>query len=328
MQVAVVGHVEWVEFVRGDHVPVAGEIVHAKDSFGAGRRRGKRTPRPGAPERSVPGCVVAPELGPGRRRLGELEVTVEAATRKEPTRRAHTFLDSTGERTITTIGERLEPAGSDPLDWSLLEGADGVYVTAADDGALRAARTARVVVASPRAGKVLTEAGIELDALVFSDQDEHESGLARSLEPRPSLLVATRGDEGGRFMAADGRTGTWAATPPTGPIVDTYGSGDSFAAALTYGLAAGGRGVLAQAGGRRRRVLPHAARPVRLILESTSVSASIARPLPQALRPLAGLRTPRSPLCPRRDGTVPRAPRRRSRRRGTSNPTARIAQPL
>src|SRR5262245_39842669 len=31
--VAVVGHVEWVEFVHGDHVPAAGEIVHASESF-------------------------------------------------------------------------------------------------------------------------------------------------------------------------------------------------------------------------------------------------------------------------------------------------------
>jgi ribokinase len=29
----VVGYVEWVEFVRGDHVPAAGEIVHATDGF-------------------------------------------------------------------------------------------------------------------------------------------------------------------------------------------------------------------------------------------------------------------------------------------------------
>ena len=243
MQVAVVGHVEWVEFVRGDHVPVAGEIVHAKDSFqepaGGGAVAAVQLARMAGHSTLFTALGEDDLAERTRRRLGELEVTVEAATRKGPTRRAHTFLDSTGERTITTIGQRLEPAGSDSLDWSFLEGADGVYVTAADDGALRAARDARVVVASPRAGSVLTEAGIELDALVFSDQDEHESGLARSLEPRPSLLVATRGDEGGRFMAADGRAGTWAATPPTGPIVDTYGSGDSFAAALTYGLAAG-----------------------------------------------------------------------------------------
>jgi ribokinase len=242
VQVAVVGHVEWVEFVRGDHVPVAGEIVHSKDSFqepaGGGGVAAVQLARM-AGHSTLFTALGDDELAERtRRRLGELGVTVEAATRKAPTRRAHTFLDSTGERTITTIGERLEPAGSDPLDWGLLDGADGVYLTAADAGALRAARAARVLVASPRAGSVLTEAGVELDALVFSDHDELESRLARSIEPRPSLLVATRGGQGGSFVAAEGRTGTWAAADPPGPIVDAYGSGDSFAAALTYGLAA------------------------------------------------------------------------------------------
>ena len=33
MQVAVVGHVEWIEFVRVAHVPAAGEIVHAHGSW-------------------------------------------------------------------------------------------------------------------------------------------------------------------------------------------------------------------------------------------------------------------------------------------------------
>jgi ribokinase len=174
-----------------------------------------------------------------RRRLGELGVEVEAAVRNGATRRAFTFLDAQGERTITTIGERLEPRGDDPLDWDSLSGADGVYVTAADDAALRAARAAKVLVATPRAGTVLTEAGIELDALVYSDDDELESAFARALDPRPALLVATRGAEGGRYEAADGRSGTWKAAPLPGPIADSYGCGDSFAAALTYGLAAG-----------------------------------------------------------------------------------------
>jgi ribokinase len=243
VRVAVVGHVEWVEFVRGDHVPVAGEIVHSRDSFeepaGGGAVAAVQLARM-AGHSTLFTAVGEDDLAERtRRRLEELEVTVQAATRRAPTRRAFTFLDATGERTITTIGERLEPAGGDPLDWDLLDGADGVYVTAADDEALRAARAARVLVASPRAGQVLLDAGVELDALVFSDHDELESRLARSLEPRPSLLVATRGAEGGSFTAAEGRTGTWAAADPPGPIVDAYGSGDSFAAALTYGLAAG-----------------------------------------------------------------------------------------
>jgi ribokinase len=243
MELAVVGHVEWVEFVHGDHVPAAGEIVHATDSFqepaGGGAVAAVQLAR------MAGGSTLFTALGDddlaerSRRRLAELDVAVEAVARREPTRHAHTFLDAHGERTITTIGERLEPARSDPLDWSALEGADGVYVTAADDAALRAARGAGVLVASPRTGKVLAEAGVGLDALVYSAEDELESTFARGLQPRPALLVATRGREGGRFETASGRSGTWAAVPPRGPIADSYGSGDSFAAALTYGLAAG-----------------------------------------------------------------------------------------
>ncbi len=243
MRVAVVGHVEWVEFVRGDHTPAAGEIVHATDSF--------QEPAGGGAVAAVQlarlagGSTLLTALGEddlaarSRERLGQLGVRVEAARRDEPTRRAHTFLDSHGERTITTIGERLEPAGADSLDWSDLEGADGVYVTAGDDGALKAARRARVLVASPRAGKVLAASGVALDALVYSDRDELETAFALALQPRPALLVATRGAEGGRYETADGRSGTWAAAPLPGPVADSYGCGDSFAGALTYGLAAG-----------------------------------------------------------------------------------------
>ena len=76
-----------------------------------------------------------------RRGLAELGVQqVEAATREEPTRRALTILDRHGERTISTIGDRLAPRGDDPVDGASLDGADGVYFTAGDQGALRAAR--------------------------------------------------------------------------------------------------------------------------------------------------------------------------------------------
>src|SRR5262249_57454969 len=33
MQLAVVGHVEWVEFARVDHMPEPGEIVHALETW-------------------------------------------------------------------------------------------------------------------------------------------------------------------------------------------------------------------------------------------------------------------------------------------------------
>jgi ribokinase len=243
VRLAAVGHVEWIEFVRGDHVPAAGEIVHAHDSFeepaGGGAVAAVQLAR------LAGGATFLTALGEDelarrtRARLAELGVTVRDATREAPTRRGLTFLDGHGERTIITIGERLAPRGRDPLDWDELHRADGVYLTAADGDGLHAARAAGVLVASPRAGRVLTEQDVRLDALVYSDRDELETAFARALEPAPTLLVATRGAEGGRYETAQGRTGTWAAAPLPGPVADAYGAGDSFAAALTFALAQG-----------------------------------------------------------------------------------------
>lgn len=241
MRAAVVGHVEWVEFVRGDHVPDAGEIVHATGAFdepaGGGAVAAVQLARLAGSAHFFT-ALGNDHLGARTRaRLGELGVSVEAAERAGPTRRAHVFLDSDGERTITTIGERLEPRGRDALGWEALDGADAVYLTAGDPDALKVARGARVLVASPRAGRALAESGVELDALVFSDRDELEAAFAAALEPRPRLLVATRGADGGRYEVKGGGSGAWEPSAPPGPIADSYGAGDSFAAALTFGLA-------------------------------------------------------------------------------------------
>jgi ribokinase len=242
-RVAVVGHIEWVEFVRGDHTPRAGEIVHTYESVeepaGGGAVAAVQLARLAGSADLFTALGSDEEAGGSRTRLAELGVVVRAAIRPGPTRRAHVFLDASGERTITTIGERLEPRGSDELGWEDLDGCDGAYVTAADPAALRAARKARVLVASPRTGTPLAEAGVKLDALVFSDTDELERGFARELRPRPDLLVATHGGAGGRYETADGRTGRWAAAELPGPVADAYGAGDSFAGALTSGLTVG-----------------------------------------------------------------------------------------
>ncbi|HET9119417.1 MAG TPA: PfkB family carbohydrate kinase [Solirubrobacterales bacterium] len=243
MRLAAVGHTEWIEFVRGDHVPAAGEIVHAQHSFeepaGGGAVAAVQLAR------LAGGAGFLTALGDDelarrtRARLAELGVTIRDATRAGPTRRGLTFVDANGERTIITIGDRLVPHGADDLDWDELRHTDGVYLTAADGAALHAARAAGVLVASPRAGRVLHEEGVRLDALVYSDNDEFEIDYARALEPTPTLLVATRGREGGRYETAQGQSGTWDAAPLPGPIVDSYGAGDSFAAALTFALARG-----------------------------------------------------------------------------------------
>jgi ribokinase len=162
-------------------------------------------------------------------------VGVHVAWRSQPTRRAITFLVG-GERTIVTIGERLEPLGADALDWDRLDGADGAYFTAGDAEALRAARRARVLVASPR-GRDALAGGPEIEALVYSGHDPDETRWAHRLATHARLLVETRGGEGGAWTGRE--QGTWTAVPPPGPVRDAYGCGDSFAAGFTFGLAEG-----------------------------------------------------------------------------------------
>ncbi len=241
--VAVVGHVEWVLFARVPHLARAAEIVHASDPF--------EEPAGGGAVASVQLARLAGEallitaLGEdqyARRaaaRLRELHVRVCAAPRADATRRAVTFVDDTGERTITTLGPRLEPAIEDAREpWDELAQIDAVYFTAGDVEALRAARAARVLVASPRALDALDH-GIALDALVLSDDDATERGEAALAQGDAELVVRTRGKDGGTYSTRDGDSGSFPAASPPGEPVNSYGCGDSFAAGLTYALGAG-----------------------------------------------------------------------------------------
>lgn len=242
-RIAVVGHVEWVQFAHVPRVPRAGEVMHARDPFEEPAGGGAVAAVQAA--RLAGDAVLMTVLGDdhhGHRsmqRLRELGVRVHAALHSAPTRRAIALLDDSGERTITTFGPRLEPAGSDEeLPWKVLEEVDGVYFTAGDVGALRSARAARVLVASPRANGALGH-GVPLDALVLSNGDRIERDAAAAASRDAALVVTTDGARGGSYRERSGATGTWAASPPPAPPVSTYGCGDSFAAGLTYGLAAG-----------------------------------------------------------------------------------------
>jgi ribokinase len=242
-KVAVVGHVEWVTFARVDHIPTAGEIVHAEEPFeepaGGGAVAAVQLARLAGE------AVLVTALGEdehGRRsveRLGELGVQVWAAPRKEPTRTAMTLVDHARERTITTFGERLEPVLDDrEIPWSELAQMDAVYFTAGDVAAMRAAREARVLVASPRALHALGH-GIELDALVLSAEDTEERKEATRAEQDAKLVVFTDGGHGGSYRGHDGESGTWPAAALPGEPRDSYGCGDSFAAGVAYGLGTG-----------------------------------------------------------------------------------------
>ncbi len=244
-----IGHVEWVQFARVDHVPAPGEVVHASDPFeepaGGGAVAAVQIAR------LAGGCTFFTALGDdelGHRsvtRLAELGVTVRASFRDAPTRRAVTLLDGAGERTITTFGERLDPHGAERADWEELRELDGIYFTAGDVDSLRAARAAsEVLVASPRARHALGH-GVELDALVLSGEDQIELRDAEPVEGDAELLVYTEGGRGGHYRYRTGAVGRWDAAELPGPRVDSYGCGDSFAAAFTFGLAT--RGGLADA---------------------------------------------------------------------------------
>jgi ribokinase len=243
-RVAVVGHVEWVQFARVSHVPRAGEVLHARDPFeepaGGGAVAAVQLARLAGDAMFV---TALGEDDHGRRtvaRLGEFGVRVHAARRRDAqTRRAVTLVDDAGERTITTFGPRLEPVGGDgELPWGALGGMDAVYFTAGDLDALRAARAARVLVASPRAFDALGH-GVPLDVLVLSADDAIERAEAARAQNDAELVVFTRGGHGGEYRERGGGAGKWAAVPPPAPAADSYGCGDSFAAGLTYGLGAG-----------------------------------------------------------------------------------------
>ena len=231
MRCAVVGHVEWVEFAKIPHWPDAGAIVHATDVWS---------------EPAGGGAVVARQLAllagrcelftafgqdeAGRtavRRLAELGIDTHVQhPESSETRRAWTHVDGDGERTITVLGDKLLPVGPLPL-----EGYDLVFFVSGDAEALRSARKSRFIATTMREQPVLREAGVHVDLMAGSANDAREryDGMLDV-----GLVVQTDGPNGG---TANGEP--FAAVEPPGPIVDTYGAGDSFGAALAFALARG-----------------------------------------------------------------------------------------
>jgi ribokinase len=241
VKVAVIGHVEWVEFAPVERVPLPGEIVQAGQTWEeAGGGGGVAALQLARLAGTATLCTALGDDELGRRAQAELEaqaVRVVAAWRREPQRRAFVYLDAEGERTITVIGPKLSPGAADPIPWDELDEVDAVYFTARDASALREGRRARVLVATARELPTLRGARVELDALVHSGADPGERYELGSLEPPPRLVVTTRGGQGGTYALATGEKGTFPAAPRPGPRVDDYGAGDCFAAGLAYGLA-------------------------------------------------------------------------------------------
>jgi ribokinase len=240
VRAAVIGHIEWMEFIRVETFPEPGDIVHAlewwAEAAGGGAVAAVQLANLGC-DTTLFTAVGDDELG--RRSREELEargVRVVSTLVPPPQRRGFTLIDDAGERTITVIGEKQHPSGNDAtLPWEELRRTDCVYVTAGDVEALRKARWARVIVATARELATLRRAEVELDALVGSATDDGERYQAGDLDPPPRLVVATSSHLGG--WAQPG--GPFEAAPKSGPVVDAFGAGDCFAGGLTFALGRG-----------------------------------------------------------------------------------------
>ena len=165
MKVAVVGHVEWIEFLRVESVPLPGEIVVTRETWeepagGGGVAAVELARLAGA---SSLYCLLGGD-DLGKRAQKELEtasVRVLSAKSDDLQRRGFVYIDEVGERTITVIGDKPRPKGGEgTLPWEELDDVDGVYFTAGDAEAVRQARRARVLVATARELPTLHAAGI------------------------------------------------------------------------------------------------------------------------------------------------------------------------
>jgi ribokinase len=241
LRLAVVGHVEWVSFLAVDQLPAAGLIGHAErfleEPAGGGAVVAVQLAR--LLGRSVPFFTALGRDAIGEQaveRLETLGLEMQVAWREGPTRRGVSFVDGQGDRSITVIGERLTPTAADPLPWASLAECDGVFATAADAAALRMCRAARLLAATPRLRlETLRQADVGLDALIGSGLDPGEAVPEGSLPLAPRWRIATEGAAGGQVEPG----GRFTAPTLSEPVVDTYGCGDSFAAGVTAGLAAG-----------------------------------------------------------------------------------------
>ncbi len=242
LRLAVVGHVEHVQIAEVSALPRSGEILHldAPRHFagGGGAMAFRQLVRSDAAEVHFLTAVGHDEAGREvEAQLSALAGHLHAAVRAQPHARALVLVPPAGDRTIVVIGRPLHPDARDPLPYHLLAGCDGVYFSAEDPELLRAARAAKVLVATARRRAALLGAGIAPDVIVGSISDALERSSLADYSPAPRAVVMTDGERGGTIETSTGlvRFEPTVIRSP-GP---SYGAGDSFAAALTYFLAAG-----------------------------------------------------------------------------------------
>ena len=238
LKFAVIGHIEWINFLKVDLLPEPGIITHAKTSL--------ELPAGG-------GALIAKTLyelsnneihfftSLGKDYYGEksfdffkkIGINLHVAWRSEPTRKGFSLIDKKGERSITIIGKRLAPSFNDDLDWEILRDMDGIFITAGDNNLFKKAREANVLCTTPRVGiDLINQSKVILDAIIGSNLDPDESFLLSDLNEKHRYVIKTEGEKGGICIPG----GRFNAINNNSQKIDSYGCGDSFAAGILYGL--------------------------------------------------------------------------------------------
>ncbi len=242
MRIAVIGHVEHVTLGRVPALPAAGAILHLDAPRfvpgGGGGLAFFQLVRSAA-EIHLFTAVGHDEAGAEvEARLQLSGAQVHIARRRSAHTRDLVLIPPDGDRAIVVVGEPLHPRIDDPLPWDVLATCDAAYFTGQDPRVLVAARAARLLVATARRRAVLIESGARADLVVGSRVDPREASTLADYPVPPSALVMTEGKEGGTVETAAG-VERFAAPLVPASEGGTYGAGDSFAAALTYYVAAG-----------------------------------------------------------------------------------------
>ncbi len=241
LKLAVIGHVEWVTFLKVDQLPLAGEISHAKDCFeeAAGGAAVAAVQMARLINEPVDLLTALGKDNYGEKcyeRLTKLGLNLKVAWREKPTRKGISLISKDGERAITVIGERLQPIASDKLPWGDMKNYDGIFVTATDKEGIKLARKAKFLSATPRTGEqTLKNAKVKIDALIGSGLDPGEEINFEELEPKPEIYISTKGKSGGTIFPENIK---YKSIKPSSKEIDTYGCGDCFAGAVTTALSA------------------------------------------------------------------------------------------
>ena len=239
MRAIVIGHVEWIEFLRVESVPKPGEIVHAPTTWAEAAGGGAVA----AVQLANLGCETLfftalgdDDLGRG---LGGARVEGPAPPRRLGARASAPRHHIRGRcRGAHDHGDRGEAPAARRRQVTALGGAPSTP-TASTSRAGTSRRSKGAACARPRrhGARAADAPPGRSRARCARRQRDRRGRTLRSGRPRsaPRLFVATSGQLGG--WAQPG--GPFAAVTRSGPVVDAYGAGDCFAAGLTFALASG-----------------------------------------------------------------------------------------